>query len=249
MPRVAIALHLSLFLLAAWKSLTLQNSNTLSRSRNFDSIGGSRLSTQLTSDNSNSTTCRSEISRRSLLLGFGLVGPFLVREQDEASALPFVNVNKAKESRVFFVTPDKNASDSLQREQIDLDSYARSSELCLLELLPVKNPIFRGLERSVTVLSSLKTAQLTDPGPWEKARISITEAIATLDTKRGRLEPVFNPEESTMIQIIKGERGEQLIEAFRDQLVELQTATSSRNITRTFQGQKKALLALADVGG
>ena len=77
----------------------------------------------------------------------------------------------------------------------------------------------------------------------------MTAAIATVDTKRSRLEPVFNPEESTMIQIIKGERGEQLIEEFRNHLVELQNSTLSRNLTRTLQTQKKALLSLADVGG
>ena len=75
------------------------------------------------------------------------------------------------------------------------------------------------------------------------------EAIETVDTKRAKLEPVFIPEESTMFQIIKGERGEQLIEAFRTHLVELANATSVQNITRTFQVQKKALLALAEVGG
>lgn len=51
-----------------------------------------------------------------------------------------------------------------------------------------------------------------------------------------------------MIQIIKGERGEQLVETFRAQLVELANATAVQNATRTFQYQKRALLALADVG-
>ena len=90
---------------------------------------------------------------------------------------------------------------------------------------------------------------VSDNKPWDKASITMAAAINTVDTKRGRLEPVFNPEESTMIQIIKGERGEQLIEIFRNQLVELQNATNARNLTRTLQTQKKALLSLADVGG
>jgi hypothetical protein len=84
---------------------------------------------------------------------------------------------------------------------------------------------------------------------WNQAAASIIGAIETLDTKRGKLEPVFNPEESTMLQIIKGERGEQNIEAFRAQLVELAKATSIQNVTRTMQLQKRALLALADIGG
>jgi hypothetical protein len=84
---------------------------------------------------------------------------------------------------------------------------------------------------------------------WEKTRLKLTEAIDTIDKKRGQLEPVFNPEESTMIQIFKGERGEQLVEGLREQLVDLVDATMSQNLTKTFQVQKKALLALADVGG
>lgn len=52
-----------------------------------------------------------------------------------------------------------------------------------------------------------------------------------------------------MIQIIKGERGEQQIEALRTQLVDLANATAVQNYTRTALVQKKALLALADVGG
>lgn len=52
-----------------------------------------------------------------------------------------------------------------------------------------------------------------------------------------------------MIQIIKGERGEQNIEAFREQLVQLVNATASVNRTRTLEVQKTALLALAEIGG
>lgn len=91
--------------------------------------------------------------------------------------------------------------------------------------------------------------KVSDSKPWEKAGESMAAAINTVDTKRSKLEPVFNPEESTMIQIIKGERGEQLIEEFRNQLVELQNSTNTRNLTRTLVAQKKALLSLADVGG
>lgn len=51
-----------------------------------------------------------------------------------------------------------------------------------------------------------------------------------------------------MMQIIKGERGEQLVENLRTQLVELVNTTTAQNITQTFRCQKKALLALSDVG-
>ena len=80
----------------------------------------------------------------------------LLRAPQEANAFPFVKQGAAA-SKVIFVTPDKNATDSLQDQQSVLDDYTLNSELLLLKLLPVKNPVFRGLERSVVGLSSLKS--------------------------------------------------------------------------------------------
>jgi len=81
----------------------------------------------------------------------------LLRAPQEANAFPFVKQGAAA-SKVIFVTPDKNATDSLQDQQSDLDDFTLNSELLLLKLLPVKNPVFRGLERAVVGLSSLKGA-------------------------------------------------------------------------------------------
>jgi hypothetical protein len=75
------------------------------------------------------------------------------------------------------------------------------------------------------------------------------DCVGTIDRNRNQFEPVFNPEESTTMQIVKGERGEQLVEALRSQIVDLVNATAAQNTTQTFRSQKRALLALADVGG
>ncbi|CAB9519812.1 cis-trans isomerase [Seminavis robusta] len=195
------------------------------------------------------TTIKDEIEtfdpyRRSFLFGIGLATPFCLSDQNEASALPFGRGDTKK--GVFFVGGDKNASESLQGETASLAQIDLTSELCLLKLLPVKNPVFRGLERSVVALSTLRNAQ--DYATWKKAEASIIECINVVDTKRSKLEPIFNQEEDTMIQIIKGESGERRIEDFRDQLVELANATSAQNATKTFQVQKKALLALSEIG-
>lgn len=243
-------------LLASCTALAFQNSYYFSKTaagRRQSLPRASSCSFQLDNTDVNSTetlkpTLRQkwDKSRRSMIIGMtALASSFVFGDLDEAFALPFGK--RGMQSKLFFVNPDKNASASLQQEEIDLNAYTLNSELCLLKLLPVKNPTFRGLERSVIGLSSLKNAQ-QDVASWNKGEASIVEAIETLDTKRGRLEPVFNPEESTMIQIIKGERGEQLIEAFRTELVELANATSVQNITKTFQVQKKALRSLAEVG-
>jgi peptidylprolyl isomerase len=69
-----------------------------------------------------------------------------------------------------------------------------------------------------------------------------------LDKKRSQLQPVFNPEDSTMLSITKGERGESLIEELRAELVQLVIATSTHNATRTLIKQKGALLALGFIG-
>ena len=196
----------------------------------------------------------SDSSRRSLLWSMGIISPLVtmlggLNNQNKAwAALPFgKRPDTTEKNKVFFVGSSKNASDSLQRVQADLGQCDLTSEQCLLKLLPVKNPIFRGLEKSVLAIFALKNTQ--EYAIWNKAKESLLESIAIVDTKRSKLEPIFNPEEDTMIQIIKGERGEQLIEAFRQHLVDLANATAVRNATQVFRVQKKALLALADVGG
>jgi hypothetical protein len=98
----------------------------------------------------------SSLQRRSLLLWMGLASSFGFSVQEVSAALQFGG--RSKQSSLFFVSPDTNASDSLQREQVVLDPYALNSELCLLKLLPVKNQVFRGLENTIVGLSVLKSA-------------------------------------------------------------------------------------------
>ena len=145
-----------------------ENSDTLARRRNHFCTGLFTGSDDLAewntqaNNNINATTpsnsTNNDITRRSLLAGFGLAAPLVLGQEPSSAALNFGAGNRGKQSRIFFVSPDKNASDSLQSEQVDLDAFTLNSEICLLKLLPVKNPVFRGLERSVVGLSSLKSA-------------------------------------------------------------------------------------------
>jgi peptidylprolyl isomerase len=87
-----------------------------------------------------------------------------------------------------------------------------------------------------------------DQKAWTKAHNSIQMALVMLDKKRPQLEPVFNPEDSTEFAILKGERGEILIESLREELIGLANATSFENARCTFDRQKGALLALSRIG-
>ena len=155
-------------------SWAFQASNLLIRSRSSNALasratptglGNSQRQRAAITGNCNSTeghfllgtTNNNDISRRSLLAGIGLASPFLLGQEESSAALSFGN--RGKESKIRFVSPTTNASDALQSEQVDLDAYTLNSEICLLKLLPVKNPVFRGLERSVVGLSTLKSAQ------------------------------------------------------------------------------------------
>jgi peptidylprolyl isomerase len=83
---------------------------------------------------------------------------------------------------------------------------------------------------------------------WTKAQKSIQTASHILTNKRAQLEPVFNPEDSTEVSILKGERGEILIEKLREELVGLLDATMRTNTTCTFERQKNALVTLGFLG-
>ena len=122
-----------------------------------------------------------------------------------------------------------------------------SSEFCLLRLLPVKNRFFRELQATIEGLSSLLVNNTSEA--WAAATTSIqTNGIMGLDRKRSQLQPVFNPEEDTLMQISKSERFEIVIETLRSILVDIANATSIANTTATLLNQRKALLTLSDIG-
>jgi hypothetical protein len=111
----------------------------------------------------------------------------------------------------------------------------------------VKNPVFRALEGHINDLSSHRSDNL-DEKYWKIANKKMQMALTTLDNKRSNLEPVFNPDDNTLLQIAKGENGERLIESLRDKILVLLETTKQKDQEATFAKQKAALLALADIG-
>lgn len=161
-----------------------------------------------------------------------------------ASAAGFFG--RPPKASLYVLGPERNSTDSLQREPVEIeDQLALSSELCLLKLLPIKNPFFRQIQTEITRLSALRNAEGDD---WKVASKQLEQCVAELDKRRSVLEPVFNPDDSSLMQITKAERGERLIEALRTRLVELAASTKAGNATGTFNKQKEALLALSEVG-
>lgn len=197
-------------------------------------------------------TCDFSTKRRALVAGV-VASPALLLSlcPESVSATPPVTPILSRlldrPSSLYVVSPTKNVTATPQREPLFSEPDYLSSEICLLKLLPVKNPLFRSLEASLTSLSILGSMSIS-PEFWQRATRTMEDAIAELDNKRGKLAPVFNPEDSTLLAISKGERGEQVVENLRRRMVRLVGSTKARNLTQTLTFQKDALLALSEVG-
>jgi peptidylprolyl isomerase len=141
----------------------------------------------------------------------------------------------------------ESALDGTKTGTVDTFPTVLSSERCILQLLPVKNPVFRTLEKYVDSLSTLRT-ETVDDAAILAAQKTLKQAIEFLDKKRSSLEPVFNEDDSALLQIEKAEQGERVIEQFRTELVVLQAYSIVKKTDELLARQKSALLALADIG-
>lgn len=141
---------------------------------------------------------------------------------------------------------------SVWTETVNTPVPTLSSEYALLKVLPVKNPVFRTLEQNIENLSVLRYRESSNQdgvlGAWAKAQQSIDTAIKVLDNKRSQLEPVFNPDDSTEVAILKAERGEILIGDIRQDLESMREAIERKNFTCSLQRQRSALLNLGFLG-
>ncbi|KAG7346438.1 peptidyl-prolyl cis-trans isomerase [Nitzschia inconspicua] len=148
-------------------------------------------------------------------------------------------------------TKADSSAESVWTETVDTPVPTLSSEYALLKVLPVKNPVFRTLEHNIENLSVLRYRESNKEsvlGAWTKAEQSIDTAIKVLDNKRSQLEPVFNPDDSTEVAILKAERGEILIGDIRQDLESMKEAIQLKNFTYTLQKQRSALLNLGFLG-
>lgn len=187
------------------------------------------------------------VERRALIAGAFATHALLSPDSASAVINPILSRILDRPSSLYIVSPENNVTATQQREPMFSEPSYLSSEICLLKLLPVNNQVFRSLEISIISLSSLETMSMS-PDAWQRAKSTMEAAIEELDNKRGKLAPVFNPEDSTLLSISKGERGERLIEEFRRRMVRLVGSTGASNLTKTLNFQKEALIALSEVG-
>lgn len=92
-------------------------------------------------------------NRRRTLLSFGLIPTVTLTGSELAQA------ERGRQPFTFFV-PTKNttsAEESIRKDPMDVETPSLSSELCLIRLLPVKNPVFKSLSLSMQSLSSLRS--------------------------------------------------------------------------------------------
>ena len=88
----------------------------------------------------------------------------------------------------------------------------------------------------------------SDPSVWNQVQKSSQSALQFLDAQRGKFQRPFNPDDSAYMQIMKEEQFESKIENLRQEIVRLNNSTECELVDETYENQKRALLALADVG-
>ena len=90
-------------------------------------------------------------NRRKTLLSLGLI---------QAATMAGVEPAEAARRQPFtFLVTKKNSTsaESFRKDPVDVETPALSSEICLIRLLPVKNPVFKSLDGYIQALSSLRS--------------------------------------------------------------------------------------------
>jgi peptidylprolyl isomerase len=229
-----------------WERRLLKSSSGLTERKATTTDDNSPM---IVSDNDHEN-CSFQKTRRTLLTTAATTtAAALVSYSAGSNALdvPFVK----KGSYVLDTKADSSAL-SVWTEPVNTPVPTLSSEYALLKVLPVKNPVFRTLETNIENLSILRyrdqNTQDSILGAWQKVEQSIDTAMKVLDNKRSQLEPVFNPDDSTEVAILKAERGEILLGNLRQDLESLKESIAKQNTTSAFEGQRSALLNLGFLG-
>mmetsp|Transcript_1304 Transcript_1304/g.1875 ORF Transcript_1304/g.1875 Transcript_1304/m.1875 type:complete len:611 (+) Transcript_1304:47-1879(+) len=193
--------------------------------------------------------------RRIFVTGAVGAASFLLGSQSANAAISFPFRNPKSSSSLFIVSNKENTTATAVRDPsqlMDTVGEELKVEACLLELLPVKNKVFRTLERDIASASVIRMIDGDGKGSndklWDEIRYKLNSTLTYLDDQRRNIEPVFNQDDSTGLTLAKAERSERLIERLRNEILYIILGTMNRNATETTLAQKKALFSLAEVG-
>jgi len=133
-------------------------------------------------------------------------------------------------------------------------SMKQSTESVLLSLLPLSLSTGGGSVRAFLTLRDrvegvgvVRLLGYTDKA-WSDALRFSSDALEFLDAKRDYLTPLFREDDDAMTQIYKETRAEDRIEAVRVGITDLIDAVADKDVRRTYEVQRRVLLALSDVG-
>jgi len=95
-----------------------------------------------------SDTDGTDENRRRTLLSFGLI-----------PAVTIAGGKAAEAARSSFLVTKKNTTtaETFRKDPVDVETPSLSSELCLIRLLPVKNPVWQTLASTIQSISSLRS--------------------------------------------------------------------------------------------
>jgi len=133
---------------------------------------------------------------------------------------------------------DKAISSSAKRNWTPFVNVNKwdSVEKCLLEMLPVKNGVFRKLQE---LIEGLEAWAADDTAGWRQTLLDTLTTLSLLESKRSSLEPVFNQQDPTELFINKSTIGERNIEVLRSQLETLvRIASAGMDIDLKLGGNK-----------
>jgi cyclophilin family peptidyl-prolyl cis-trans isomerase len=166
------------------------------------------------------------------------------------AAFPTTAVRPNRFSLSVLAAKNSTAASSIRRfDYSNLVDPDLAIEALLLQLLPIKNAVFRKIEASILGVSlDAKRNILDKTQALQEIAVNMEQTVQYLDAQRLNLEPVFNQDDTTDIYIAKATRGEFIAEELRNDLKRIQVAATQLDYQKVKECQKQALRTLADFG-
>jgi peptidylprolyl isomerase len=119
----------------------------------------------------------------------------------------------------------------------------------LLKLLPLKNEVFRHLEKDLWGVSVVRSLKEADDKSWLALIKRMQDSLSYLDKQLRKLEPVFNQEDPSVAEITIVECGERLVKELGAEINVIINESTNRDLDNVLLAQKRALGLLAEIGG